>query len=250
MKHLLYISILLFSLTASAQRKHLIKNGEIVSSRLPDVFTYEDGTFIYGGYKNLPDSVHYADGWRTEIVPEWDPETQRLGALYYNVGMNYVTREVIDLTAEELAQRKESLLQSLDDNFDYAQIKALLRMLSKPILESDSVTAQQLEVLTGIYKQYRADKYYEKDEVFVCDSTLYKVVQAHTSQADWLPASTPALYVKYQVDNGQILAWDYPVEYAIDDLVTYNGVTYRCIQAHTSQNGWSPNVVASLWVEN
>ena len=43
-------------------------------------------------------------------------------------------------------------------------------------------------------------------------------------------------------------AWDGNYRaYAVGDLVTYNGVEYRCIQAHTSQPDWTPAAVASLW---
>lgn len=42
-------------------------------------------------------------------------------------------------------------------------------------------------------------------------------------------------------------AWDYPVSYKINDTVTYNGKTYICIQAHTSQSGWTPSAVPALW---
>lgn len=34
---------------------------------------------------------------------------------------------------------------------------------------------------------------------------------------------------------------------AVGDLRTYGGVTYRCIQAHTTQAGWTPVAVPSLW---
>ena len=45
-----------------------------------------------------------------------------------------------------------------------------------------------------------------------------------------------------------IEAWsDAGVAYAIDDVVEFEGTNYRCIQAHTSQPGWTPAAVASLW---
>ena len=37
------------------------------------------------------------------------------------------------------------------------------------------------------------------------------------------------------------------VAYTVGDLVTYSGTVYRCLQAHTSQAGWTPAAVASLW---
>ena len=48
--------------------------------------------------------------------------------------------------------------------------------------------------------------------------------------------------------------WKTSTVYKIDDIVAYglNEVEdpqlYRCIQAHTSQNDWTPAVAVSLWV--
>lgn len=42
-------------------------------------------------------------------------------------------------------------------------------------------------------------------------------------------------------------AWQAGVSYAVDDEVTYDGATYRCVQAHTSQVGWTPVAVPALW---
>jgi chitinase len=41
--------------------------------------------------------------------------------------------------------------------------------------------------------------------------------------------------------------WAPWVAYAAGAQVTYNGVAYRCLQAHTSQPGWEPPNVAALW---
>lgn len=35
--------------------------------------------------------------------------------------------------------------------------------------------------------------------------------------------------------------------YVVGDIVTFNGKSYECLQAHTSQAGWEPNVVPALW---
>ncbi len=42
-------------------------------------------------------------------------------------------------------------------------------------------------------------------------------------------------------------AWAPNVSYAVGDTVTYNGVVYKCIQAHTSLTGWEPPNVPALW---
>jgi len=41
--------------------------------------------------------------------------------------------------------------------------------------------------------------------------------------------------------------WTIGVTYQIDDIVTYNNTNYICVQAHTSQAGWTPPVVPALW---
>src|SRR5436190_18758722 len=41
--------------------------------------------------------------------------------------------------------------------------------------------------------------------------------------------------------------WAPNVSYAVNDTVTYDGVVYKCIQAHTSQVGWEPPNVPALW---
>ncbi len=42
-------------------------------------------------------------------------------------------------------------------------------------------------------------------------------------------------------------AWSPNVWYNVGDTVTYNGVVYKCIQAHTSLTGWEPPNVPALW---
>jgi len=37
------------------------------------------------------------------------------------------------------------------------------------------------------------------------------------------------------------------VYYAIGTKVVYDGELYQCIQAHTSESTWEPNVVPALW---
>lgn len=41
--------------------------------------------------------------------------------------------------------------------------------------------------------------------------------------------------------------WAPNTAYKAGDLVIYNGITYKCIQAHTSLIGWEPPVVPALW---
>lgn len=42
--------------------------------------------------------------------------------------------------------------------------------------------------------------------------------------------------------------WALDVAYKVGDRRRYAGTLYRCIQAHTSQADWTPDVAVSLWV--
>ncbi len=233
-------------LAALPQTYHLVVDGEITLTGIPVTYSSIAG-FYYKNYRTADDSIWYADGFRVDVTPDYDASAQYLGAWYYDIGNDNCTREVIDYTDEQLAAMEEAGLQAIDNQFDIAKIKYLLRLLAAPVLDTLELDSTSISALTNIYEQYRVNKAYAVGDVFVSDSTLYKVIQAHTSQSDWIPSETPALYNKYQIDTGEILEWDYPVEYSIDDQVTYNGDVYICIQAHTSQSGWTPVAVASLW---
>ena len=43
--------------------------------------------------------------------------------------------------------------------------------------------------------------------------------------------------------------WKVEHEYAVGDRVQYESKLYKCLQAHTSQEDWTPDTAVSLWVE-
>lgn len=42
-------------------------------------------------------------------------------------------------------------------------------------------------------------------------------------------------------------SWSEDMSYEVDFRVRYNGVLYKCLQAHTSQSTWNPTDSPSLW---
>lgn len=48
--------------------------------------------------------------------------------------------------------------------------------------------------------------------------------------------------------TGLFPVWETGVAYVIGDRRQYGGLLYRCVQAHTSQEGWEPPAVPALWV--
>lgn len=88
-------------------------------------------------------------------------------------------------------------------------------------------------------------------DVYTYGAFLWKCVQAHTTQGDWSPDLTPALWHKVEiVKEDETRVWSAGIEYAVGDAVAYpdaEGTQYECLQAHTSQEGWQPPNVPALW---
>lgn len=42
-------------------------------------------------------------------------------------------------------------------------------------------------------------------------------------------------------------AWSAGIAYEVGKRVRFNGLLYKCVQAHTSQDGWTPDATPALW---
>lgn len=64
------------------------------------------------------------------------------------------------------------------------------------------------------------------------------IVKAAVSLTDTDALTAVELFPKWQDD----------AEYSVNDRVRYNDLLYKCLQAHTAQASWKPDVSPSLWV--
>lgn len=119
----------------------------------------------------------------------------------------------------------------------------------------DTFTDTQALVVPTLFEPYKANTTYETNEIFsygvngVGDPQLYRVVQAHTSQEDWKPDSTPSLYTKLGLDDAGYPIWSQPTgahdAYNKGDIVNYNGVLYKSL---VDGNVWIPEE-GTLWTK-
>lgn len=110
-----------------------------------------------------------------------------------------------------------------------------------------------MEVAT-VFPVYEVGKAYVVDEKFIYgtnevgDPQLYRVVQDHTSQADWTPDTTPSLYDAIGLNKEGYPIWSQPSgsfdSYAKGDIVDYNGVLYRSL---IDGNVYSPIEYPTGW---
>lgn len=112
-----------------------------------------------------------------------------------------------------------------------------------------------LEVAT-MYPEYVVKKAYTVGDMFSYGETasgdpqLYKVVQAHTSQDDWKPDATPALYTPIGLTPSGYPVWTRPTgshdAYNKGDIVSYNDVLYKSL---IDGNVYSPDEYPAGWEE-
>ncbi|MEU6126203.1 M20/M25/M40 family metallo-hydrolase [Streptomyces sp. NPDC047123] len=87
--------------------------------------------------------------------------------------------------------------------------------------------------------------------------------ESATATVEVAAGTAPGTYTLTFTGNGQVshtttytltvpggggdTTWRLGATYAAGDVVTYNGVRYRCIQGHTAYPGWEPPNVPALW---
>ena len=109
-------------------------------------------------------------------------------------------------------------------------------------------TATDEAALQGIalYPHCKEGMAVAKDARYQYNGKLYRVVQAHTTQADWTPDVTPALWVKVSLDKWP--DWVQPTgahdAYAKNAKVTHNSKKWT---SDVDANVWEPGVYG--WTE-
>lgn len=102
-----------------------------------------------------------------------------------------------------------------------------------------------------LFPEWKADTSYEVGFKVQYGGVLYKILQAHTSQSDWMPDVAPSLFAKVLAgqEGTDIGEWEQPDStnpYMKGDKVTYNGKTYESV---IDNNVWSPDTYPAGWKE-
>ena len=118
----------------------------------------------------------------------------------------------------------------------------------RQLIEQLAVTLDDETALTGVelFPPWSVGKSYITGDRVQYEGTLYKCVQAHTSQADWTPPMTPALWTAVSLD--EYPAWVQPTgahdAYSKGDKVTHSGKRWT---SDVDNNTWEPGVYG--WTE-
>lgn len=95
---------------------------------------------------------------------------------------------------------------------------------------------------------YKLDDLVTYGENAVGDPQLYRVISAHTSQADWTPEAARSMFVAIGLDDAGHPVWSQPTgahdAYNTGDIVNYNGALYRSL---IDGNIWAPDAYPQGW---
>lgn len=117
---------------------------------------------------------------------------------------------------------------------------------------ADNLDDEHAVELPELFPEWNgSDVFYESGKRLIYNGTLYKVLQAHSSQADWTPETAPSLFARVLPgqDGTEIGEWVQPDStnpYMMGDKVIYNGKTYESL---IDGNVWSPESYPGGWKE-
>lgn len=212
---------------------------------------------IEGYYKQfLINSNHVCD----EILEGVATSSDYADELYYReFARQQINGDTGDFSAQKPLDARvdgieipTNIMLGTESNMEQAseQIRKALQMFAQ------TLTDEQAMEISTIYPAYEVGRAYSVDEMFtygindVGDPQLYRVVQAHTSQSDWTPDATPALYTPIGLNPQGYPKWSRPTgahdAYNTGDIVDYNGTLYKSL---IDGNVWSPEEYPAGWEE-
>lgn len=110
------------------------------------------------------------------------------------------------------------------------------------IVMATNVSDEQALALAQFYPEWQTDTAYKAQQIVKYEEQLYRVVQDHTSQSDWLPSETSSLYALIVLGEDGIEEWTLPTgahnAYAIGTQVRHAGQIWESlIDGNTQEPG-------------
>ncbi len=115
----------------------------------------------------------------------------------------------------------------------------------RPLIEKAAISLPDEDALEAVelFPAWAVGVDYAVDQRIRYENKLYRVVQAHTSQAEWTPDATPALWTEV-AKPGEIPVWKQPTgaqdAYMKDDLVRYPTADDPIYISLYDNNTWEP----------
>lgn len=124
------------------------------------------------------------------------------------------------------------------------QLRKVIESLADNLTDAEAVDNAEL------FPKWQAGESYAVGTKVQYNGTLYKCLQAHDSQSDWIPVDAASLWAKVLIPNPDVIPeWEQPDStnpYMKGDKVTFNGKTYESL---IDNNVWSPDAYPAGWQE-
>lgn len=151
------------------------------------------------------------------------------------------------MTDEEIAELEKQREAARETRL--APFKALRQRMDAGLryaVANDGVTDEELLTMSAATPEWKPGMTLAVGDTVMHGGSMFVVVQAHTTQAGWEPGTaTQSLFRRVQQEGST--EWQPDTDYATGAECTYEGSAYTCLQGHTSQAGWEPPNVPSLW---
>lgn len=137
----------------------------------------------------------------------------------------------------------------MDNRLQAAEhLRKALQMFAQTLTEDEAMEIATVYPAYTVGKAYVVGEFFTYGENAVGDPQLYKVVQAHTSQADWQPDETASLYEPIGLNKAGYPVWSKPSgahdAYNVGDIVDYNGTLFKSL---IDGNVYSPDEYPAGW---
>lgn len=150
----------------------------------------------------------------------------------------------VEETAAEIAALQEAQARAEAEEkhrpLSLSEVQELLVRQQINTLTVDDAIAYRMR---EFYPEWAESQSYAVGHKLLYGGRLYKVIQAHTSQADWTPDAVPALFTRIdeQHDGSRYdpIPYDGNMELYAGQYYSQLGVTYRCTRA-TGQAVFNP----------
>ena len=201
----------------------------------PTNYLTDDNKMIFNFNTNT--EVMLENGFKEiiNVVPSYDANTQV-------VTMDSYTEEATTITVNYVVTAKPLTKEEQLEN----QRKLALTFFAETLSD-----AQALQV-PMLFDEFDGNGVaYEVGKRIMFEGILYKVIQAHTSQADWTPVAAPSLFAKVinETIDGSIPEFEQPGStnpYMKGDKVIFNGKVYESL---IDNNVYSPEAYPAGWKE-
>lgn len=190
-------------------------------------------------------------GYRVDVIPKGQEVLQT--ATYDESGTELTAAVLGDYTTELKSAVLEfpqlSTLAIPDEG--EATIEGLKEEVERLKDVIDQLKAGVVATEISNEKVFEPGKKAVKGQEITFEGDTYTVRQTHIMQADWTPPAVLSLFIKKVslVPGSDAIQWEPGIALEVGNKVVYNSIEYEVIQAHTTQVGWEPPSVPSLFSE-